>query len=124
MAMNCFACRLDGHMKGSKACKKPKVDTKVKKKKEKATARQVEDGSEVGSTDSEEANRVLEVHQVRGVKTEHSMHVKVGLTPIDHGVAGAQATVKLLIDSGVYKTLLSEKDWKAMQQSQGTRKLG
>ena len=50
--MNCFACRLDGHMKGSKACKKPKADTKVKKKKEKDTAQQVEDSLEVRSTDS------------------------------------------------------------------------
>jgi hypothetical protein len=37
-------------------------------------------------------------------------------------VEGAQAKVKLLIDSGVYKTLLSEKDWKSVQQSQGARK--
>ena len=120
--MNCFACRLDGHMKGSKACKKPKADIKGKEKKAEATARQVEDGSKVGSTDSEGCNKVMEVHQVKAEKTKHSMQAKVGLTPIDQGVVGAQATVKLLIDSGVYKTLLSEKDWKAIQQSQGTRK--
>ena len=38
LEMNCFACRLDGHMKGSGACKKPKASTKGKKKKEKANA--------------------------------------------------------------------------------------
>ena len=121
--MNCFACRLDGHMKGSSACKKPKAPNKgKKKKKEEATARQVEDSSEAASTDSEDANRVMEVNQVRAVKQEHTMHTKVGLTPIDHGVEGAQAKVKLLIDSGVYKTLLSEKDWQVVKQSQGARK--
>ena len=46
--MKCFACKLDGHMKGSRACKKekPKAPTKGKKGKEKgdeATTRQVED---------------------------------------------------------------------------------
>ena len=44
--MKCFACSLDGHMKGSRACKKekPKAATKGKKDKEKAEkaiARQV-----------------------------------------------------------------------------------
>ena len=48
---------------------------------------------------------------------------KVGLTPNDHGVEGAQAMVQLLVDSGVYKTLLSEKDWKVVQHSQGPRKV-
>ena len=34
--MKCFACRLHGHMKGSRACKKekPKAPTKGKKEKE------------------------------------------------------------------------------------------
>ena len=67
MDMKCFACRLDGHMKGSRACKKekPKAPTKSKKEKEeadKAPARQVEDSSQGDSTDSEEANRVMEVN--------------------------------------------------------------
>ena len=58
--MKYFACRLDGHMKGSRACKKekPKAPSKGKKEKEKgdkATTRQVEDSSQGDSTDSEEA---------------------------------------------------------------------
>ena len=125
--MNCFACRLDGHMKGSSACKKekpkaPNKDKKKKEKAEKAIARQVKDSSEGDSTDSEEAHRVMEVNQVRALKQEHTKQAKVGLTPIDHGVEGAQATVQLLIDSGVFKTLLSEKDWKVIQRSQGPKK--
>ena len=103
--MKCFACSLDGHMKGSKVCKKekPKVPTKSKKDKEKgdkAITRQVEDSSQGDSTDSEEVQRMLEVNEVRAMRQEHTKQAKVGLTPIDHGVEGAQATVQLLVDSG------------------------
>ena len=115
-------------MKGSRACKKEKPKSPIKSKKEKqkadkATTRQVEDSSQRDSTDSEEANRVTEVNQVRAMKQEHTKQAKVGLTPIDHGVEGAQATVQLIVDSGVYKTLLSKKDWKVVQHSQGPRKV-
>ena len=64
-----------------------------------------------------------EVNQVRAMRQEHTKQARVGLTPIDHGLEGAQATVQLLVDSGVYKTLLSEKDWKVVQRSQGPRKV-
>ena len=52
----------------------------------------------------------------------HAKQAKVWLTPIGYGVEGAQATVQLLVDSGVYKTLLSEKDWKVVLRSQVPRK--
>ena len=114
--MNCFACRLDGHMKGSAACKKPKTPNKLKKKKLKDTTRQVGDEAEADSTDSEEANRVAEVHKVRAVNQGNSRHAEMNLTPLDHGKAGGQTLVKLLIDSGVHKTLLSEKDWRTVKK--------
>ena len=44
----------------------------------------------------------MEVDQVRAPRQEHTKQAKVGLTPIDYGVEGAQATVQLLVDSGVY----------------------
>ena len=107
-------------MKGSRGCKKEKQKAPIKSKKEKqkadkATTRQVEDSSQGDSTDSEEANKVTEVNQVRAMKQEHTKQAKVGSTPIDHGVEGAQAMVQLLVDSVVYKTLLSEKDWKGVK---------
>ena len=119
LKLTCFACKLEGHMKGSKACKKPKP-----KFKKKDTARQVETGSEVDSTDSEASNRVTEEYQVRAVQQEHTRQAEVVITAIDHGTEGAKAEVKLLIDSGVHKTLLSEADWKVVgKQRNGVGKV-
>ena len=111
--MKCFACQLEGHMKGSLACKKPKPLFKSKSE-TKNTARQVED-AEVVSTDSDEVTRVSEV-LVRAVNHESTRLGDVTITPLDQGVAGGQTMVQLLIDSGVHKTLLSEKDWKALNK--------
>jgi hypothetical protein len=40
------------------------------------------------------------------------------MTVVDHGTPGKTGQVQLLIDSGVYKTLLSEKDWKAVSETE------
>ena len=91
--MKCFACRLHGHMKGSRACKKekPKAPTKSKKDKEKgdkAITRQVEDSSQGENTDSEEVYRMLEVNEVRAMRQEHTKQAKVGLIPIGSKAEG------------------------------------
>ena len=41
----------------------------------------------------------------------------IRLTVLDHGQQAKQLPVKLLIDSGVYRTLLSEEDWQRVQAS-------
>ena len=46
------------------------------------------------------------------------------ITAIDHGTEGAKAEVKLLIDSGVHNTLLSEADWQVVgKQRNGVGKV-
>ena len=61
----------------------------------KVIARQVEGRSKGDSTDSEDANRVMEVNQVRDLKQEHTKQAKVDLEPIDHGGGRARSTVQL-----------------------------
>ena len=58
--MTCFACKQEGHMKGSKACRHPKPATKPNKHKGKGgdKARQVAEGL-TENTDSDEVDRVL-----------------------------------------------------------------
>ena len=125
--MTCFACKQEGHMKGSKACRHPKPATKPNKHKGKGgdKARQVAEGS-TEDTDSEEVDRVMIDEPVRAVKHENSRKARVDitLTVVDHKVPGRPGQVQLLIDSGVYKTLLSEKDWKLVaKKDSGTGKM-
>ena len=76
----------------------------------------MEDSVAEDSTDSEASNRVKECpEQVRAVGQEKNRRAKVHLTVLDHGTENERGTVDLLIDSGVHKTLVSEKDWNRLQ---------
>ena len=44
---------------------------------------------------------------------------KVFITVLDHGRPSLETKVKLLIDSGVNKTLISDKDWAKVKQRPG-----
>ena len=100
--MTCFACKQEGHMKGSKACRHPKPATKPNKHKGKGgdKARQVAEGS-TEDTDSEEVDRVMIDEPVRAVKNENSRKARVDITVVDLKVPGRPGQVQLLIDSGV-----------------------
>ena len=52
---------------------------------------------------------------VRAVGQEKNRRARVHLTVLDHGIEKERGTVDLLIDSGVHKTLVSEKDWDRLQ---------
>ena len=105
----CFACSEVGHAKGSKACKKPKPAVKPKKVDK---TRQVQEED----TDSEGVGRVTEVEPVRAVRAADARKATVTMTGVDRGTPGVATQTQLLIDSGVHKTLLSEKDWKQISR--------
>ena len=69
--------------------------------------------------------RVIE-HTTEGVRAlpgHTSKSAEVKIVALDHGTASQAATVKLLIDSGVNKTLLSEADWAKIKSKKGNPKL-
>ena len=125
LKVKCYDCGLKGHFKGASACKKPKKGGKP--------VRAVLDDSDVSEddqdTDSDGVGRVIElcvdevVHAATEVekpklKEETS---KLSLTALDKGRPSQPADVNLLIDSGVYKTLLCEEDWHKVKQRPGDK---
>ena len=119
LTATCHACHKVGHFKGSKACSKTGG-------KGKATVNAVESDSEQGDTDSEaeSVNRVTE-EQVRASRTDaiNEDLAKVEMTMIDHGRQAPARNVKLLVDSGVRKTLINEDIWRKMQKKAGGQNL-
>ena len=118
--VECFMCGLVGHFKGSAACKGKKPAGGKKKKKEKAN--QVEELSKAGDeeSDTDSIGRVAEIVRATG-GSKKSKTADIQLTVLDHGQQAKQLPVKLLIDSGVYRTLLSEEDWQQVQAGKNNR---
>ena len=118
LTATCHACNKVGHYKGSKAC--------TKSGKGKASVNAVESDTEQGETDSEaeSVNRVVE-EQVRASQTDQVKEdlAKVELVMIDHGRQAPAKNVRLLVDSGVKKTLINEEIWKKMQKKAGGENL-
>ena len=115
----CNQCEKKGHFANSSECH-------MKKKHKKETLRAVKESeSSQSETDSvESVGRVKEEAEgVRAVKSEKSEVSRVRLTVLDKGKASEKEDVELLIDSGVNKTLLSEKDWQKFKAKPGERKL-
>ena len=77
-------------------------------------ARQVQE--EETDSDSEGVGRVTEVEPVRAVRHADARKATVTMTGVDKGTPGVATQTQLLIDSGVHKTLLSEKDWKQVSR--------
>ena len=110
--VKCYACGKTGHFKGSAACKAPKVKVKSVAGEDKDT------GSD---TDSDTIGRVMEenVEVVRASTKKGDAKAKVSITVLDHGRPSQETHVRLLIDSGVNKTLISDKDWAKVRQRPG-----
>ena len=119
--VECFSCGLMGHFKGSAACKKKKpAGGKKEKKKEKANKVEEAD-DEASDTDSTGVGRVAEV--VRAASDgKKNKTADILLTILDHGKQAKQLTARFLIDSGVYRTLLSEEQWRQVQADKNNRK--
>ena len=107
-----------GHYKGSKACSKSV--------KGKAVVKAVGDDSEQEGTDSdvESANKVID-EEVCASKTEQGKEelAKVEMAMIDHGRQAPAWRVKLMVDTGVGKTLINEEIWEKMQKKAGAKNL-
>ena len=120
--MECFACGLTGHFKGSAACKgKKAVGGKKKKKDERAN--QVNEMPEVtdGHSDTDSIGRVVEIVRAAGDNAKNKT-ADVQMTVLDHGQPAKELTVEFLIDSGVYRTLLTEEQWQRVQAAKNHRR--
>ena len=118
--VECFSCGLMGHFKGSAACKKKKPAGGKKKKTERANKVEEAD-DEASETDSTGVGRVAEV--VRSASDgKKNKTADILLTILDHGKQAKQLTARFLIDSGVYRTLLSEEQWRQVRADKDNRK--
>ena len=118
--VECFSCGLVGHFKGSAACKGKKPSGGKNKKKERAN--QVDEAEdEASDTDSTGVGRVEEmVRAADGSKKSKTANIQ--LTMLDHGQQSKQLIASFLIDSGVYRTLLSEEQWQLVQADKNNRR--
>ena len=107
----CFTCGLMGHFKGSAVCR-GKKPADAKKTKNEVKANQIEVLSQVGDegNDTTGIGRVAEIVRATSDGTQ-SRNADLRMTVLDPGQAAQPFTVNVLIDSGVYRTLLSEEDW-------------
>ena len=111
---DCNDCGKTGHFRGSVASKKTK-----RKEKARAVDSSLED------TDDESVERVKEEmsEDVRAVKADSSEMATVTLVIKDHGIESEASEIKLVIDSGVNKTLLSLKDWRRIRLKENMPKM-
>ena len=125
LTATCHACQKVGHYKGSKACSKSDKG-KAGSDKGKAGVNAVGSEQEQDTTDSEveSINRVTE-ERVCASKTEQGSEelAKVEMVMIDRGRQSSAKKVKLLVDSGVKKTLINEEIWKKMRKKAGGQDL-
>ena len=119
---DCLDCGKKGHFKNTKTC------PKKKKAKKEATRRLESDQSELSDeSDTEESvGRVKEEESddVRALKDKVEQKSEEALMKViikDHKELSKPVDVKLLIDSGVHKTLLSEKDWNRVKPMRGNK---
>ena len=119
--VECFTCGLVGHFKGSAACKGKGKKPSGGKKKKKERANQVDEAEdEASDTDSTGVGRVEEmVRAADGSKKSRTADIK--LTMLDHGQKAKQLIASFLINSAVYRTLLSEEQWQLVQANKNNR---
>ena len=117
--MECYTCHKKGHMKNSKACKKRGGKEKVD---------QVD-----GDTDSDESvGRVAEFGTETVRQTEHKTWsgnpgkckvVTLTIQAVDEGQHMQKVEFRPLVDSGVFRTLVSEADWNVMKKKNKTLRI-
>ena len=91
-----------GHFSGASICKSTKKKEKTRNVAEDSST---ESDVSVGRVEEKSAEKV------NAVKDDLAKVAKLSMKAFDHGVESDETEVELLIDSGVNKTLLSEKDW-------------
>ena len=119
--VECFTCGLLGHFRGSAVCNGKKAAEKKKKKIEKSNrVQEVSDDNE-SDTESDSIGRVAEIVRAAGSDVKNKT-TQLQMTVLDHGQAAKELQVEFLIDSGVYRTLLTEEQWKKVQADGSNRK--
>ena len=115
LTMECYTCHKKGHMKNSKACKKRGGKEKVDRV----------DASDTEDTDSDvSVGRVVE-HSTEtvcraGQRAGKCKVVNLTIQAVDKGQHMKKVEFMPLVDSGVYRTLLSEADWTIMRKKNKT----
>ena len=116
--VECYTCGLVGHFKGSAACKKKRGSGGKKKEK----ANQIDEVSEANvESDTESIGRIVEVVRATG-DTVKNKTADLRMEVLDNGHKAKELEVNFLIDSGVYRTLLTEEQWLKVQAVKGNRK--
>ena len=106
--LECHKCHRKGHIKGAIACPKNGPKKKVKKV-------QV-DPSDMESEHSEEGvGRIrVQVRQASDRRDGKDVHADMVIRAMDHGRESQEVKISPVIDTGVNKTLICEKDCKKM----------
>ena len=112
----CFACERKGHFKGSKACK-GQGQSKVR-----AVSQEVEEQDT--NSEAESVGRVEELVRASQEDKAQEEVARVKVTVKDKGTLAQTTQVKFLVDSGVNKTLISEKVWNVIRDRSGQKAPG
>jgi hypothetical protein len=123
--VNCFDCRKDGHFKGAPICEgapDKETEKKKRKKQKKKYVKRVEESDE--STETSEAESINRLTERIGAAKESSIkstdQVHISVRPKQ---GNAKIGVKWTADSGVKRSLLSEKDWVTLKKKNPKMKL-
>ena len=117
--VECFTCGVLGHFKGSVACSKKKAAGSKKKKQVRANRVDDESKADDEASDTDSIGRVAEIVRAAGDSRKNKT-ADIQLTVLDHGEQARELAVQLLIDSGVYRTQLSEEHWLQVKASKTT----
>ena len=122
-----FQCHKTGHFARSSLCKKKRQENrsggsgrKETKAKSGNKSRKVSESEGESETDSERSNRVKE--GVRALDASKVDSVVLKVQAMDHGSASRSADLKLVVDTGVNRTLIAEEMWLQLKPGKGLRK--
>jgi hypothetical protein len=113
----CLACGQTGHFVNSAVCKGK--EKRVQKEKARAVLSETSDTDTGSESNTESVGRVKEipdeVEKVENVEKDNSETAEIKMTVMDHKNPSKEVEIDFLVDSGVNKTLLSERDWKRVK---------
>ena len=123
--VECYDCGRKGHFKNSAVCRKrgkSKVKGRPRKDKQQRQKSRKVDESEEETTDHSDTDSIGRVvESVRASTNKESKAAEVKVQVLDHCKETSRGMIKLLVDSGVNKTSLSEKDWRTIQSYGGLK---
>ena len=128
LEVECFDCKKTGHFRGSKACKKPRKHTKKDRVRAVEKDKDTDSADEETNSDEETSNRVTETGRENLVnaaqeRKQKQVHACMKVVVLDKNRPSRETHMKMLIDSGVHKTLVSEEDWKKVKRKKGEARI-